>query len=274
MKAGRHSGVLKCAFRRYLLVSGLLLAAALSVPAQTVQQTPGAIARLGVPAGFQYQYDPTTDAVVLLEPERRQLLVFAAGPGDTADAVMSLLAELGGQTYARDIRPVSIAGTTGSEVRIDAGSGAKDRILALAFEGMLLGFWGKTVGDPSDLDGPITAVIRSLSLAAAIHPQIVVGMYQTRSTASTDWRGDGLFSQEYVTLAADGTAQRSSHIGGQVGDVGVGSAGRTTGARWEVRGNRLLLYSDGSFFNYTVQAFRNGLELYDQDGRQYLWVRQ
>lgn len=240
----------------------------------SAQQTSGTIARFGLPAGFQYQYDETADTLFLLEPQRRQLVVFVWGPGDTAEAVANLLAELGAAAYAPQITSVTIGGLRGSEVRIDAGGGAKDRTLALAFDGMLLGFWGKTVGDYTDLDEPVTTILGSLSLAPPTHPQIVVGTYQTRSSTSTDWSGDGLFRQEYVTLYANGSAERSSHIGGQVGDVGVTGTGRSGGVRWEVRGNRLLFYADDYFLNFGLQAFGNGLELADQDGTQHLWVRQ
>ncbi len=267
-----------CALRMRVLVFCMVFVGAFplspQVAPQSVQRTSGAIARFGLPAGFQYQYVEASDTLFLLEPERRQLVVFVWGPGDTAEAVADLLAELGAAAYASQVTSATIAGLRGSEVRIDTGGGAKDRIVALAFDGMLLGFWGKTAGDYPDLDQPMTTIVGSLSLAPATHPPNVVGTYQTRSSASTDWRGDGLFSQEYVTLYANGSAERSSNIGGQVGDVGVARGARTGGMRWEVRGKRLLLYGDGHFLNYGLQAFSNGLELVDQDGRQHLWVRQ
>ena len=125
-----------------------------------------------------------------------------------------------------------------------------------------------------DLDAPIATVIGSLSLAEATRPAIVVGTYQTSSMQSTDWSGDGIFRQEYVTLYANGAAEQSSNTGGQVGDVSLSGSGSTTGARWEVRGNRLLVFGEDYFLNHGLQAFNNGLELYDQDGSQYLWVRQ
>jgi len=260
---------------RWVIMFGFAVLLVPPLFAQTgVQQTPGTIARFGLPAGFQHQYNEAADSLILLEPERHQLVLFVWAPGDTDEAVAALLSELGAQDYRRNIQPVTIAGLRGSEVRIDVGGGAKDRIIALPFGGMLLGIWGKTAGGFSDLDAPIATVIGSLSLAEATRPAIVVGTYQTSSMQSTDWSGDGIFRQEYVTLYANGAAEQSSNTGGQVGDVSLSGSGSTTGARWEVRGNRLLVFGEDYFLNYGLRAFNNGLELYDQDGSQYLWVRQ
>jgi len=252
----------------------LLLAAASPLASQTAQSTAGSIARYDVPSGWQHRYDETADTVVLLDPGFTQVVLFVWGPGDTALAVTSLLSALGGDAYAGQVRPVTLNGVRGSEVRIDAGGGSEDWIVALPVDGLLLGIWGKTARGLQDLETRVRALLSTLELAPRAYPSLVVGTYQTESDSSTDWTGDGLFYPEYVTLHPDGSAERATNVGGQVGDVGVSGAGSDGGVRWEVRGNRLLFHGGGEYANFGVQAFRNGLELYDQEGGRLLWVRQ
>jgi hypothetical protein len=258
------------------LVVGAVFSLGYPLAAQSaaVATTPGTIARFGVPPGYQHQYQPASDTLVLVEPGLRQIILFAWAPGDERVAIQGLLEALGAPQYGSQIRAATVAGAPGAEVRIDAGGGSKDWIAAVPREGMLIGIWGKTAGDFPDLGPPVNTVMRSLSLAPASLPSGVVGTYQTAGESSSSYDGGGVFFEEYVTLYRNGVAERSTNLAGQAGDVSLSGTNVDSPVRWEVRGNRLLFYGGGEYSNFEVRVFNNGLELIDSDGSELLWVRQ
>ena len=241
------------------------------------QQTSGTLSSVPVPSGWQFQYDPFADSTVLFEPDRNQLFLFSWFAMDPAAALTDLLVELGGQAYLRDVRAVRFAGYEGAEVRVDAGGGSVDWFLALERDGMLLGVWAKTAGSFENLAPLLSAIVSGTTVAPAQWPQNVAGRYQTESTHSGGVTGS-IFVQSYTTLNPDGSVVRSGNIAGSTSGGSVLGQSRTGGARWEVRGDRLLIITeDGELISKRLEGvYSNGLSFHGPGPGSRLehWVRQ
>ena len=242
----------------------------------TVESTPGTLASVPVPPQWQVEYDPFVDSTVLFEPGHNQVVLFGWYAMDPAVALTNLLVELGGQ-YVRDIRPVRFAGHDGAEVRIDAGGGALDWILALERDGILLGVWARTAGTLDELSPVLAAIVSGTTVAPAQRPPNVAGHYQTGSTYSGGVTGH-VHAESYVTLRPNGSVVSSGTVAGSTPGVTILDQSRNEGARWEVRGDRLLIVTeDGSLINKRLEGvYSNGLSFYGAHAGARLehWVRQ
>jgi hypothetical protein len=235
------------------------------------------LAAVAVPDTWQAHYDPYVDSTVLLEPQRNQVVLFGWIDMEPRVAVRALLAELGGTAYSDAVQHARIRGHEGAEVRIDSGSQTKDWVLAVRRGDAILGVWAKTVASFSELEPLLSEIVARTEIAEATWPDRVAGRYQISSTYSGGV-GGSLLSEEYVRLHADGTVVADSAIMG--GTEGVSALGQsTTGtARWEVRGDRLLIITrDGELISRRLEGiYNNGLSFYGESQGADLehWVRQ
>lgn len=266
---------------RLVSIAGLIVmgAAASGAHASELRHEPatGVLASVAVPASWQAQYDPFADSVVMLEPERNQVILFSWFAMDPSVAIRNLLAELGAANYAGSIRAVQFAGLTGAEIRIETGTGTNDWFLALERDGILFGVWAKTVGSFDSLSPVLARIVTETKIAPAVWPPLVSGTYQTSSTYSGGTSGS-LLGEQFITLLADGTVRsRSAIMGGNAG-VSVLGQGSTEGSRWEVRGDRLLIVTAGGegTSRRLAGVYSNGLSFHGstQNDRLEHWVRQ
>ena len=241
------------------------------------EPTPGVLASVAVPASWHAQYDPFADSIVLLEPERNQVILFSWVAMEPSSALTNLLAELGSANLADSIRAVQFGGFAGAEVRIESGPGAKDWFLALERDGILFGVWAKTVGSFEALSPVLARIVSETTVAQAGWPPLVAGSYQVSSTYSGGTSGS-LLGEQFVTLFPDGTARSRSAIMGGTAGVDVLGQGSTAGSRWEVRGDRLLIVTaDGELISKRLAGvYSNGLSFHGatRNDRAEHWVRQ
>ncbi len=90
-----------------------------------------------------------------------------------------------------------------------------------------------------------------------------------------DYGGVSGYSQSSVFLGAQGQVVYGGYFSfSGPGSSVLGSGGKPQGA-WQVRGNRLIVFSSPSdFLNARFQVFGNGIEVYPAGRKTLLWVRQ
>lgn len=235
--------------------------------------TPGAVAVVPVPRGWQGQYVEKWDAVVIGRPQHTEALVTVGPPVEPAAILRAMLTQMGAAEYAGRVEPLRLGGVEGASMRAEVG-GVRHWLIALPRDGVVLVVRAQSHGSFEELEPALRDVVLNSRIAAAEYPPLVVGHYQIGSQSSVDSSG-GLYARDFVTLHADGAVETSGSVSGTVGGVSALGQGRGAAGRWEVRGNRLLVWDGGEgFTNYLVKAFRNGLELQAGDNRPVLAVRQ
>jgi hypothetical protein len=260
------------------VVAALVCAATLgSAPAHSQGQpitTPGALASVPVPGGWQSRYIEQGDVVVMGIPQRSEVLVTVAPAAPPAVVLRSLLAELNSLEYASRIEPVEIGGLRGALMRADVND-VRHWFAAVARDQVVLLVRAISTASFAELEPIGHSLVRNTRIAPATYPPLVVGHYQIGSESSADSRG-GLYARDFLTLHPDGAVETSGSISGSVGGVSALGQGRRAAGTWEVRGNRLLIWDgEEGFVNFRVQAFRNGLELHAPGrDRPILAVRQ
>ncbi len=236
------------------------------------ENTPGSLASVPVPEGWQAQYNHQTDSLVMVQPGQSEVYVSVYAPIDPIMLLRSMLSEMGGYQYVDQVKPINFAGIEGASVQIEAQT--RDWLMVLRHDSLLLLIRGKSVGSFEDLAPVLEVIARDTRAAPATWPPIVVGRYQTSASSSVNIR-DGLYAEDYYTLHPNGLMESSTFIGGDVGGTPVFDKSREVGPHWEVRGNRLLIFDgQNGFTNFLVKAFNNGLELHDQNNNRVMAVRQ
>lgn len=261
---------LRCVGVVVALASCTLVPAAAAAPFTS----PGAIAQLEVPQGFVPQYESTADLTLLTRGAGDQLLLIVGPPLDPRAGLTKLLELFGALHLAPQIVDGTIAGHTG--VQLDTVTNVHERWYVLPVGGASLVIRAASTTSFEHLQPVTESVVRSIVLAPATYPPLVAGSYETnvQHSGSYDAGGPSVYSENSISLQPDGSVHERGFVGGS-GDFGSVISESTGQGRWEVRGNRLLLLNgSGVGSNFRVQAFSNGLELYDEQGNKRLWVRK
>jgi len=261
----------------HLIVTAALLAGPAAPATAGTHRTAGAIASLTVPDGFTAQYDRNSDVTLLNRSAQSQIMIVAGPAVPPRDGMVQLLQLFNVTHLAPQIQDAAVAGLKG--VRLDVVTQMHERWYVLAAPGASLVIRAADPASFQALDGATQQVVASVSLAPATHPPLVAGSYDTgyyRSGMGDYGTSDGgaVFAESGMTLLPDGSLRSSGSAGASsgVGTVLSGSSGR---GRWEVRGERLLMvHADGTVASLRVQAFSNGLELWNGQGGKLLWSRR
>ncbi len=258
---------------RYLSIFLLLSGSALMAADYSFHSTDGAIAKLPVPKGWQFQYQQAVDACVMSNGVNHQVIVTFAPKMDPTRYLQLLLTELDADQYQSQIKVMVMAGKQVGSVQVRAQ--ANEWILAIPQQDAMLFVHGQSTAELAELAPMIRQIVQHTRLAPARHTKDVSGHYQIRATSSTDFMGGGVYSEDFVTLHTDGSLTDSGFISGTDTASSTLSRWSDTQVHWEQRGNRLILFAPpNTFNNYLLKTFGNGLELYDQDNQQVLWVRR
>ena len=104
----------------------------------------------------------------------------------------------------------------------------------------------------------------------------MVGNFRTSSQYSgPDYGGVLGYSESSVFLSQQGEVIYGGYTSLSGPGASVLGSGGAPGGAWQVRGNRLIVFSPPSdFLNARFQVFRNGIEVYPEGGETLLWVRQ
>lgn len=236
-----------------------------------MQTTPGSIAMVPVPEGWQWEYNEQLDTVVMLRPNWSQVFVSIYAPVNPAPLLRALLYQLGGPHRVSEVRMVRFAGLEGASAQVDQPS--RDWLLVLGREDVALLLRGQTLGSFTELTPVLEKVARYTEPAPATWPPDFVGKYRASMPSSMD--GGEPRRQDYYTLHPDGRLESSTFTDGTAFGVSAATGKyRGRGPYWEVRGNRLLIF-DGRivFTNFLVKALGNNLELHDQRNNRILAAR-
>ena len=237
-----------------------------------MQTTPGSIATVPVPEGWQWEYNEQLDTVVLLRPNWSQVFISIYAPVNPAPLLRALLYQLGGPHRVSEVKMIRFAGLEGASAQVDQPS--RDWLLVLGREDVVLLLRGQTLGSFTELMPVLEKVARGTEPAPATWPRNLVGKYH--ASAPSPNNGNGPLRQDYYTFHPDGHVESSTFA--RATAFGVTAAigkYRGRGPHWEVRGNRLLIF-DGRvvFTNFLVKARGNALELYDQRNNKIVATRQ
>lgn len=237
------------------------------------QATPGTLAEVPAPAGWQWHYAEQQDAAVMVLPNRAEITVSTTLPGDPARLLRALLTALpGGTQYAPLVEVVPDGDRPAAEIRITDVT-PREWIRVVTAGSLSAVVRARTVAALEELVPHVERLSTGVRVREPAWPPLVVGRYQIGSSSSSDYGGDAIFAQDYVTLHPGGAAETSVDIGGG-GQLGTVVGRGASAARWEVRGSRLLFFEGPeAMTNFHCAAFRNGLELIAPDGRRVNAVR-
>ena len=257
---------------RYLITL-LIASAALVSQAETVT-TPGAIASIEAPSGLIFNYQAEMDALQFYEEGVSQITVSVLPSGEPKALLSILLDSLGAGSFSNQIQDEEIAGYPAASLRVEAQS--SDRITLLAGRELNVVFRIQDATSSAQFDAWLQQAAESIQLAPAQFPSELVGNFRTGSQYSgPDYGGVSGYSESSVFLSQQGEVIYGGYTSfSGPGASGLGSGGAPSGA-WQVRGNRLIVFSPPSdFLNARFQVFRNGIEVYPAGGETLLWVRQ
>lgn len=243
-------------------------------PAQSTDTftTSGSLASVPVPEGWQAQYAPDHDTVFLSNGGESEILVSIYAPADPVQALQAVCQMLGVPQYASHVKPITFAGLEGASLQVDAQ--IREWRMGLQRDSLLLSLIGRTQRAFTDLEPALARIATDTQLAEAQWPPAVAGTYQIGSMTSSSY-GGAIFAQDYMVLHPNGVAEKRFNMGGGVGGISPYMDTSDAGSRWQVRGDRLFLFgADGSFDNWQMKVFRNGLELVDSQGNRTNAVRQ
>lgn len=256
---------------RSVVCGFLLLTLSVSAKAGTVS-TPGAIASLMQLPGTQFQYEPVADLSVLIKGRQTQYLLSVL-PGLEPELLLRhILTELNAQQYLPAMETATIAGYPAATVHARLQNSNWWCVVQLPELNLFVRV--EDIDDAVTKQADVAALVKSVRFAPATQPSLVSGYY----TMSSSYNGSpdssfGAYSESSITLQPDGSFNTSSHVGVTGADVSGYSEGSGPGGWWQVRGNRILAYEPGTFYNYRFEAFSNGLELYNESNEKLLWVR-
>ena len=253
----------------------VLLFLGLSATAKSAEVTsPGAIASIEAPPGLTFTYQAEMDLLQFVEEGRTRILVSVLPPGEPKTVLALLLQSLGAAGYSHQIQLEQVSGYTAASLQVKAQT--SDRITLLSGRELSLVFRIQDIESTARFDAWLEQAAKSIQLAPASFPGEMIGNFQTGSHYSgADYGGVSGYSQSSVSLGAQGQLVYGgySSFSGPGSSV-LGSGGTPQGA-WQVRGDRLLVFSPPSdFLNARFQVFTNGIEVYPAGGKKLLWVRQ
>jgi len=236
--------------------------------------SPGAIASIEAPPGLSFVYQAEMDLLQFAQKGKSQITVSVLPPGESKALLALLLQSLGAAQYASQIQDERVSGYPAATLRVQAQT--SDRITVLSGRDLSLVFRVQDSENAARFDPWVEQAAKSLQLAPAHLPVEMVGSFQTSSQYSgADYGGVSGYSQSSVYLGAQGEVVYGgySSFSGPGSSV-LGGGGAPQGV-WQVRGNRLIVFSPpGDFLNARFQVFRNGIEVYPAGGKTLLWVRQ
>lgn len=259
---------------KFRCLTTLLMASATLVSQAETVNTPGAIASIEAPSGLAFNYQAEMDALQFYEEGVSQITVSVLPSGEPRALLSILLESLGAGSFSDQIQDEEIAGYPAASLRVEAQS--SDRITLLAGRDLNVVFRIQDATSSARFDAWLERAAESIQLAPAQFPSEVVGNFRTGSQYSgPDYGGVSGYSESSVFLSQQGEVIYGGHtsFSGPGASV-LGSGGAPNGA-WQVRGNRLIVFSPPSdFLNARFQVFRNGIEVYPAGGETLLWVRQ
>ena len=253
--------------------TAFILGAALVSQAETVT-TPGAIASIEAPPSLTFNYQAEMDLLQFFEEGVSQISVSVLPSGEPRALLAILLESLGAGSFSSQIQDEEIAGYPAVSLRVEAQS--SDRITLLAGRNLNVVFRIQDATSSARFDAWLERAAESIQIAPAQFPSEMVGNFRTGSQYSgPDYGGISGYSESSVFLSQQGEVVYGGYtsFSGPGASV-LGSGGPPRGA-WQVRGNRLIVFSPPSdFLNARFQVFRNGIEVYPAGGETLLWVRQ
>jgi len=253
--------------------TAFILGAALVSQAETVT-TPGAIASIEAPPSLTFNYQAEMDLLQFFEEGVSQISVSVLPSGEPRALLAILLESLGAGSFSSQIQDEEIAGYPAASLRVEAQS--SDRITLLAGRNLNVVFRIQDATSSARFDAWLERAAESIQIAPAQFPSETVGNFRTGSQYSgPDYGGISGYSESSVFLSQQGEVVYGGYtsFSGPGASV-LGSGGPPRGA-WQVRGNRLIVFSPPSdFLNARFQVFRNGIEVYPAGGETLLWVRQ
>jgi len=253
--------------------TAFILGAALVSQAETVT-TPGAIASIEAPPSLTFNYQAEMDLLQFFEEGVSQISVSVLPSGEPRALLAILLESLGAGSFSSQIQDEEIAGYPAASLRVEAQS--SDRITLLAGRNLNVVFRIQDATSSARFDAWLERAAESIQIAPAQFPSEMVGNFRTGSQYSgPDYGGISGYSESSVFLSQQGEVVYGGYtsFSGPGASV-LGSGGPPRGA-WQVRGNRLIVFSPPSdFLNARFQVFRNGIEVYPAGGETLLWVRQ
>jgi hypothetical protein len=257
------------------MIIALMLIGASGVLAQnsfTRMETRGVIDAVAVPEHWQTKYHAGSDVIVMLEPKKHQVMVFPFSDTVPATVVRKLLSGMGGSSHAQEVRTIELGGSSAASVQVESSNAADDWILAFRRNAMVVALWAKTSEGLEGLRPVLSRLVASTEVNDPRTPDKAIGTYRTQIQVEAEEQRQ-VFDR-YVTLHADGTVTlHESAPEGSPSEDDDGAQAEDSGARWEMRGNRLLYFDDTRFYNYRVELARDGLTLRDSDGRALEWER-
>ena len=253
--------------------TAFILGAALVSQAETVT-TPGAIASIEAPPSLTFNYQAEMDLLQFFEEGVSQISVSVLPSGEPRALLAILLESLGAGSFSSQIQDEEIAGYPAASLRVEAQS--SDRITLLAGRNLNVVFRIQDATSSARFDAWLERAAESIQIAPAQFPSEMVGNFRTGSQYSgPDYGGISGYSESSVFLSQQGEVVYGGYtsFSGPGASV-LGSGGAPNGA-WQVRGNRLIVFSPPSdFLNARFQVFRNGIEVYPAGGETLLWARQ
>jgi len=234
----------------------------------------GAIASIEAPPGMTFTYQAEMDLLQFTREGKSQITVSVLPSGEPKALLALLLQSLGAGQYAGQIQDELVSGYPAATLLVQAQT--SDRITLLSGRELSLVFRIQDAENAARFDDWLQQAAKSIQLAQARFPVEMVGSFQTGSQYSgPDYGAVSGYSQSSVYLGALGEVVYGGYSSfSGPGASAMGGGGTPQGA-WQVRGNRLIVFSPpGDFLNARFQVFRNGIEVYPAGGKTLLWVRQ
>lgn len=167
---------------RQFFVFSYLMSNALICSAES-QSTPGAIAQLTVPKGWQYSYQAENDTNVLRQSRETQAFVFMGPDEDPRQILTNVLIEMGAKQYVRRIKETEISTRQASLFKY-SGTGRNEYWSAIDFDDASIVF--RVISSKSQfvINTFLEQVVNSIVVAPAQNPKGIKGSYSPRSDNS------------------------------------------------------------------------------------------
>ena len=209
--------------------------------------SPGAIASIEAPPGLSFVYQAEMDLLQFAQEGKSQITVSVLPSGEPKALLALLLQSLGASQYANQIQDERVSGYPAATLLVQAQT--SDRITLLSGRELSLVFRIQDAENAARFDRWLERAAKSVQLAPAQFPVEMVGSFQTGSQYSgADYGGVSGYSQSSVYLGAQGEGVYGGYSScSGPGSSVLGGGGAPQGA-WQVRGDRLIVFSPPADF--------------------------